>query len=73
MAECHFWADVMLRQSRVWNSKASPAQKSQGLRVVSSKTFSRCELVQEERRFFVVLVNSGKMTKMSQETKPDYF
>ena len=23
--------------------------------------------------FFVVLVNSGKMTKMSQETKPDYF
>ena len=41
MAECHFWANVMLRQSRVLASRASPAQKSQGLRVVSSKNFSR--------------------------------
>ena len=24
MAECHFWANVMLRQSRVWASRASP-------------------------------------------------
>jgi hypothetical protein len=41
MVECHFWAHVMLRQSRVWASRASPAQKSQGLRVVYSKNFSR--------------------------------
>ena len=34
-----FWADVMLRQSRVRASRASPAQKSQGLRVVYSKFF----------------------------------
>ena len=31
----------MLRQSHVWTSRASPAQKSQGLRVVYSKNFSR--------------------------------
>ena len=41
MAECHFWADVMLRQSRVCASRSSPAQKSQGLRVVCSRNFSR--------------------------------
>ena len=41
MAECHFWADVMLRQSHLRASRASPAQKSQGLRVVCSKNFSR--------------------------------
>ena len=41
MADCHFWTDVMLRQSRVQASRASPAQKSQGLRVVYSKNFSR--------------------------------
>ena len=49
MEECHFWANVILRQSRLWASRVSPAQKSQGLRVVSSKNFSRCEQVQEER------------------------
>jgi hypothetical protein len=31
----------MLRQSRDWPSRASPAQKLQGLRVVDSKNFSR--------------------------------
>ena len=36
MLECHFWSDVMFRASR-----ASLAQKSQGLRVVCSKNFSR--------------------------------
>ena len=41
MLECHFWANVMLRQSHVQVSRASPAQKSQGLRVVCSKNFSR--------------------------------
>ena len=41
MSECHFWADVMLRQPRIWASRASPAQKSQGLRVIYSKNFSR--------------------------------
>ena len=41
MAKCHFWADVILRQSRIWASRASPAQKLQGLRVVYSKNFSR--------------------------------
>ena len=35
-----FWANVMLRQSHVWASRASPAQKPQGLRVVCSKKFS---------------------------------
>ena len=35
------WADVMLRQSHIWASRASPAQKLQGLRVVCSKNFSR--------------------------------
>ena len=34
MADCHFWADVMLRQSHVRASRASPAQKWRGLRVV---------------------------------------
>ena len=37
----NFWANVLLRQSRVWASRASPAQKSQVLRVVYSKNFSR--------------------------------
>ena len=41
MPGCHFWANVMLRQSRLRASRASPAQKSQGLRVVCSKNFSR--------------------------------
>ena len=43
MLECHFWAYVMLRQSRLWASRASPAQasKSRGLRMVLSKNFSR--------------------------------
>ena len=41
MSKCHFWAHVMLRQSRLWASRASPAQKLQGLRVVCSKNFSR--------------------------------
>ena len=27
MSECHFWADVMLRQSHIWASRASSAQK----------------------------------------------
>ena len=40
-AKCHFWADVMLRQPRFWASRASPAQKMRGLRVVYSKNFSR--------------------------------
>ena len=40
MTEFHFWAIVMLRQPRVWVSRASPAEKSQGLRVVYSKNFS---------------------------------
>ena len=39
--ECHFSANVMLRQSRLLASRASPAQKLQGLRVVCSKNFSR--------------------------------
>ena len=34
------WANVMLRQSRIQVSRASPALKSQGLRVVASKNFS---------------------------------
>ena len=37
MLECHFWTYVMLRQSRVGASRASPAQRSQDLRVVYSK------------------------------------
>ena len=41
MAECQFWANVMLRWSDVWASRASPAQKSQVLMVVYSKNFSR--------------------------------
>ena len=41
MTECHFWANLMLIQSRVQASRASPAQKSQGLRVVYSKKISR--------------------------------
>ena len=39
--ERHFWATLKLRQSLFWASRASPAQKSQGLRVVSFKNFSR--------------------------------
>ena len=41
MLECHFLANVMLRQSRLWATRASPAQKWQGLRVFFSKNFSR--------------------------------
>ena len=29
MTKCHFWADVMLRQARLWASRASLAQKYQ--------------------------------------------
>ena len=29
--ECYFWADVLLRQSRLWASRASPDQKLRGL------------------------------------------
>ena len=41
MEECHFWAVVMLRQSCLRASRASSAQKLQGLRVVCFKNFSR--------------------------------
>ena len=41
MAECQLLADVMLKQSCIQASRASPAQKSQGLRVVYPKNFSR--------------------------------
>jgi hypothetical protein len=41
MSVCHFWADVMLRMSRLWASRSSLAQKWQVLRVVLSKNFSR--------------------------------
>ena len=34
MTECHFWADVMLRQRPVRASKASFSQKWLGFRVV---------------------------------------
>ena len=43
-SECHFWANVMLRQSCIRVPRTSPAQKSQGLRVVYSKHFSRATL-----------------------------
>ena len=39
LTEFYFWANVMLRQSHVWASRVTPAQKSQGLRVFFSKTF----------------------------------
>ena len=44
MLEYHFRDDVMLRQSCLQASGASPAQKSRGLRVVYSKNFSRAML-----------------------------
>ena len=37
--ECHFWADVMLRQPPIGAARVSPAQKLRGLRLVHSKTF----------------------------------
>ena len=40
ITECYFWANLMLRQPHVRASRASPAQKSQGLRVVYFKNFS---------------------------------
>ena len=40
MLECHFWANVMLRQSHFQASRISPAQKPQVLRVVCSKKIS---------------------------------
>ena len=46
MTNCHFWANVSLRQPHVRESRAFPDQKSRGLRVVFSKNFSR-------RTFFV--------------------
>ena len=39
------WQNVMLRQSRGWASRASPTQKSQGLRVGYSKNFSGATFV----------------------------
>ena len=41
IAECQFWADVMLTQFHLRASRASPAKKLQGLRVVCSKNISR--------------------------------
>ena len=41
MTEFHFWINVMLRQPHVRASRASPAQKSKGLRMVYSKNFSK--------------------------------
>ena len=41
MLECHFGANLMLKQPRFRASRVSPAQKSQGLREVYSKNFSR--------------------------------
>ena len=46
MTNCHFGANVMLRQLPVQGSRASHAQKSRDLRVVYYKNFSR-------RTFFV--------------------
>ena len=40
VAECHFWANVMLRHSHSWASRASPTQNPQDLRVVCSKQIS---------------------------------
>ena len=34
IAKCHFWANVTTRQPDVWPSRASPAQKALGFRVV---------------------------------------
>ena len=34
MTACHVWADVMFRQPCIQASRASPAQKSRGLRVI---------------------------------------
>ena len=34
IAKCNFWANVMTRQPDVWASRASPAQKARGFRVV---------------------------------------
>ena len=39
MTKHHFWANVMLSQFHFQASRASPAQKSDGLRVVNSKNF----------------------------------
>ena len=41
LTEFHFWADIMLKQPRVRSSRASPAQKLQGFRVIYSKKCSR--------------------------------
>ena len=41
LAECHFMADVMLKQSCIPASRANLPKKLQGLRVASSKNFSR--------------------------------
>ena len=41
MTEFHFWVNVMLREPHFRSSRASPAQKLQGLIVVYSKNFSR--------------------------------
>ena len=43
-SECHLWANVTLRESYVWASRASPAQKMQGLRLDSFKNFSRATI-----------------------------
>ena len=50
MTDCHFWTNIMLRQPRVRASRASPAQKLQGLRVVlCQKLF---------KGYFFVLIHS---------------
>ena len=51
MTESHFWTNVMLRQPHVQASRASPAQKSQDLRVVYSKKLFKGQ-------FFCFLGNS---------------
>ena len=45
MSECHFWANVMLRQSRLRASRASPAQNSRVWGWFFPKTFQGLHLV----------------------------
>ena len=55
MTEFHIWAHVMLRQTRIRASRASPAQKSRGLRVVVLqklfKSYIFCFLGNSFRRY----------------------
>ena len=59
MTEFHFWADVMLRQPRVWAFRASPPQKLRGLRVVLDqklfKTYIFCFLEHSFGRYIFEL------------------